>query len=122
MRFAWLAIAAAVIASAVAGGDAHAAKSFETGNDLWMMCGSTSTGLPPARCESYVIGTFDGYQTISQYNAINGPRICAVGDISNHQITDVVRRYFEIHPEDRHYSAASSIYVALSQAFPCRTK
>jgi len=44
---------------------------------------------------------------------------CIPKNIIAKQLVDIVTQYLKEHPADRHYTAASEVYVAITNAFPC---
>lgn len=93
------------------------AQTFKTGNDLLELCRSK---LPTelAICIGYVVGVSDAITAApNQY----GPqRVCVPVGATQGQVRDLVVKRLEQHPEVRHFRAASSAYVALQEAFPCK--
>jgi hypothetical protein len=90
---------------------------FESGNDLLQLC--SSVGESKGLCMGFMEGVMD---TVASYPALQTSLgICfpAIGAITRQQLLDIGRRELLVHPEERHYSAASEVIVALKTAFPC---
>jgi hypothetical protein len=51
---------------------------------------------------------------------IAGDRVCIPSEATLAQVRDVVIRYLQEHPEERHYAASSLSLRALVLAFPCK--
>jgi hypothetical protein len=56
---------------------------------------------------------------VEHRNGAYGSHAC-VPENSTQQLVDVVKRYLDQHPEQRHYSATSFAAAALAAAFPCK--
>ena len=59
---------------------------------------------------SYIIGVAD---------ALSGTTICVTNQNSAGQLTAVVRKYLDDHPDRWQFTASSLVQDALQQAFPC---
>ena len=111
---------AIVLAAAVAGGF-PAAKAqlsndkpiFLSGNKLLEICRSKS-----AACSGYVMGALDQdlLATTAQHEK---PRFCWPPNVTSTQVADLVTLFLENNPDQRHYSAASTVLVVTMKAFPC---
>ena len=89
-------------------------QTFLSGNQLHENCSSTSLA-DKQECIGYVIGVLDALGSLPK------PMFCIPLEVvSRQQVSDVVRRWLENHPEKRHYAANSLVFHAISQAFPCR--
>lgn len=51
-----------------------------------------------------------------------GKYICTPDGVTATQKKDIVVRYLQVHPEERHYNAASTVWAAFKVAFPCAKK
>ena len=71
-----------------------------------------------AGCYDYVVGVSD---MILDFPAISGikPTVCYPNGVTAGQIVDVAVQYLASHPQERHYTASSTVLRALRQAFPC---
>ena len=113
VRITTLAIATAL----AAGASARAQGAFLTGNDLFTACTGTRTAAD-ADCTGYVTGVADALLAVQGFGE-GAPSVCLSANVTRGQMRDVVPRYLERNPQDRHYGAASTTFVALRQAFPC---
>ena len=66
----------------------------------------------------HVAGSMDNYEVMKRFVG-RAPAICRLPGLTAIQASDVVRRYLSEHPELRHNSAASLIFVAMAEVFPC---
>jgi hypothetical protein len=89
---------------------------FYTGNELWSHC-SDESAYSSGLCMGFVMGIAD---VMGAGSAILGARVCLPERVNGGETRDVVKRYLELHPERRHYAAASLVLDALAQAFPCK--
>ncbi len=97
---------------------ALAAPSLD-GNKLYEYCAAKEGFFQSGLCSGYIFGVVDGLSTA--HIGLNAPApFCVPQGVTNGQIVDVVVRYFEATPEQRHFTAASTIAVALMKAFPCK--
>jgi len=104
----------AVLLSAVSPSNAQTADipSFVTGNELaqWF------TNRPNI-ANAYVLGVWDQHSSFQV--GLGQKTICMPTQVSRKQAAEVVKRYVNEHPEQRHYAAAAMVTVALTAAFPC---
>jgi Rap1a immunity proteins len=84
---------------------------FYDGNQLHTLCIAQNSF-----CSGYVAGIAD---VLQNQNANN---LCIPKNATVGQITDVVKKYLTDHPEMRHFSGFSIVFVALETAFPCAVK
>lgn len=86
---------------------------YESGNDLWGLCGEVTSGPSPGGCTSYIAGASDGisWSPITQF--------CPSPGVTAGQVADVVRQYLWSHPERRNHAAVELVGNALKTAFPC---
>lgn len=107
MRKIILTAAAILVASQASAG------SFYNGNGLHSLCQSNRDVA-----RFYVIGLIDA---VNDFATVNGfkPYLCLPDKVTAEQVTDVTCKYFEDHPERRHYTAGGSTMKALREAFPC---
>jgi len=93
---------------------------FFTGADLLKRC-DPDPAVPT--CIAYVIGANDAYELA--FAAVGVPKpegtasYCVPDDAAARQLAGVVAKYLRAHPEKLHLGAASIVWTALSQAFPC---
>ncbi|QIE54961.1 hypothetical protein G5B40_05545 [Pikeienuella piscinae] len=104
------------------------------GNELYETCTDENPVLA-AFCVGYIIGYVEGspwgaFVVLNRLapkddNAVANALAreflgsCPPENASNSQLTDVVKKYLEEHPETRHESARTLIWQAFSEAFPC---
>ena len=69
-------------------------------------------------CRGYVIGAVD---TASNFypGVLKARAYCVPVGTPTDQVTDKVVRYLEAHPEQKDWSAATEVLLALQQAYPC---
>ena len=102
------------VVQATAAQDGSSTEAFMSGNQLYELCRTDRSS-----CISYVEGAVDA--TNATLAAIGRrPAICTPTGITAGQVTDLAKLYFEKNPEKRHYSAASSVALAMIEAFPCK--
>lgn len=92
------------------------------GNSLLEMCKSQEIGLLNG-CAGYIAGAIDMLQNTNELRLEDGGsrfKICIPAGLDPQQAVDVVKNSISAHPEFRHYRAAFSILVALTDAFPCQ--
>ena len=88
-----------------------------TGNELLGYCeneGEYSRGL----CDGFIDGAGDGFQSFALYIGRRLP-FCYPEVFTVGQVRHVIVKYLKEHPQDLHYSAADSAFLALGDAFPC---
>jgi hypothetical protein len=69
----------------------------------------------PATAMFYVAGVLDSLLL----NGSNAP-VCIPAESTLAQARDVVCKYLRDNPAKRHYNTASSVWMAQSQAWPCK--
>jgi hypothetical protein len=94
---------------------ASARGAGSSGNDLWTYC--TGTTFQQGMCLGLVMGIADA---MTAPGGIFGRRACFSSEATAGQARDVVKRYLEQQPEQRHYPAVYLVVHALSEAFPCK--
>ena len=90
---------------------------FYTGNILYDFMTSQVVGERGAAI-AYVAGVADADELTVTTRRI-APPFCIPKGVTGSQATDVVKKYLEVHPEQRHYPAAGLVVVAFAEAFPC---
>jgi hypothetical protein len=88
---------------------------FRNGNSLLEDCQAPAGAPGSIVCAGYVFAIAD----VQLYGDIGGVRSCVPANVTGKQVIDVVTRYLQQHPEQRHYGAASLVAHALSENFPC---
>ena len=86
--------------------------SFLKGNALYEKC----TGQVQAD-KMFCLGYIDGVVEIF-FGTKHGPP-CPPAGISDQQVKDVVINYLKAHPEKRNYTAATTVVVAVGDAWRC---
>lgn len=106
-----------------------------TGNQLFSTCNVDKETPLYAFCTGYVIGYVEG-RNWGTFTAVNGlvgtentaeanelgNRLvghCIPEDADYQQLIDVAVSYMRRHPESRHESARSLIWLSFVEAFPC---
>lgn len=88
-------------------------QSFYKGNDHTDDCLAVGASV-----NGYVTGAIDTY-SIGGTNGAPYMQICMPDAVTAGQATAVYCKYLADHPEDRHYNAASLIWAAMNDAWPC---
>lgn len=106
--------AAALAIIFIASPDLLTAESFFNGNQHFSNCTSNW-----AFVAGYVSGALDTYMIGETFS--DGPymKICPPPSITVSQATDVYCKFLSDHPEDRHFNAASLIWAAMNEVWPC---
>ena len=95
---------------------AHAAT---TGNDLLRFCTSDANSVEQSFCLGYLHGLVDGVMVIKISEA--RPQVFDIpAGVDILQVRDVVVRFLKENPKDRHLSAATLVFKALTEAFPSK--
>jgi hypothetical protein len=92
-------------------------ESIESGNTLLAKC----VGPPETQliCAGYTAGVYDMINLLETTNAV--PKVhCFPPGVTRLQLHDVVVRYLQENPEQRHVGAAALVRDALQEAWPCR--
>jgi hypothetical protein len=87
-----------------------------TGKELWPLCtskGATENSL----CFGYVTAIAEA---MGQPTGVYGWRACVPEQVTRKQVVDVVMRYLDQHPEERHSTAGSLVANVLAKAFRCK--
>jgi len=105
-----------ILVTTVAFGESY----YETGNLLYEKL-TSSNAFAKGYAAGYVAAIVDDRQLAQNMGELSegGLRVCVPNEATVRQIIDVVKKYLENNPENRHYGAASSVVLALRQAFPC---
>ena len=89
-------------------------SSFLSGNKLFDSCAGVVRR--PGHCTGYTTGIVDALAS----GPIYGWEACVPEKVTAAQVRDIVVKYLQDNPQDRHYLAAGIAAKALSIAFPCR--
>ena len=104
---------------AIGGAQAHAEVGFYSGNKLYNECVGNSEQQSIRL--AYVAGAVDMMLALEQFTP--NKLICNMDAAADtRQVSDIVRNYMIVHPESRHYTAASLVVIAINAAFPCQEK
>jgi hypothetical protein len=108
-----LLVVLAGVGSASAGGTY---ESLESGNTLLAKC----VGPPELQlvCGGYTAAIYDTIAMLEAGGAVPKHH-CFPPDVTRLQIRDVIVRYLQGHPAERHTGAASLASDALQEAWPC---
>lgn len=92
------------------------AAGFATGNGLYQDLTSADP-FTRGTALGYIAGVADAGET----GPVQGFRFCLSSrDITAGQLRDIVKRYLDQYPAERHDLASRLTAKALAQAFPCR--
>lgn len=89
-----------------------AAAYFYTGNELWTFCKNESS----SSCLVYILSAVDMHTAAVE----DGKFFCIPPKVTGGQIEDVVKKYLQDNPADRHKPAAFLVIDALQAVFPCK--
>lgn len=109
-------VVAGLICVAGATGAGEGIHTFMTGNMLHDACQNEEY-----KAYAYVMGATDMTTLMAARVDERLVRPCISTSIMTSQAVDVACNYLQEHPEERHWSASRSVWVALSEAFPCPT-
>ena len=84
--------------------------SFETGNQLYTDCQTK----PPNYCMGYIMGVIDSLIVFDYF--------CLPERATQGQLRDVVVKYLDEHPAERHQRGDGLVLTAIKMAFPCPAK
>ena len=94
--------------------------SFESGNNLLEMCGSSDRSLNGV-CVGYIEAIVDAMHIVQDSGGtVNGWRACIPQGVTVRRLRDLVIRFLRAHPELRPRAAIDLVTNALAEAFPCR--
>ena len=82
-----------------------------TGNELRQWCNQQGDPIAEGFCLGYVVGVRDIL-----------PEDCVPQTVTNGQLVDVVRKYFEANTEDRDAPGAWLMFSAAGEAFHCNRR
>jgi hypothetical protein len=90
------------------------------GNTLYKDCsskpGKSGDDFQVGVCTGYVVGIAE---VMFSGNQVNGFRACAPEGITRRQVTDIVVKWLNENPTERHRAAVGLVAAALTKAFPC---
>jgi hypothetical protein len=96
------------------------ANMFYDGNRLYEICTApeekhASWGV----CLGFILGAHDAVRDAQELGFLAGKIHCTPTNATTGQVRDVVVRYLEEHPAERHINASALVADALREAFPC---
>ena len=100
-----------------------ASADFEVGKTLLFKCqkGEGSDATSPmfyGFCTGYIEAVVDSLKGADR--GVNGFVFCPPGNATIKQLRNGVRSSLEANPQHLHFTAASLVAKALSEAFPCK--
>ncbi len=108
----WLAAALLYHTPASAEGD----PLNKSGNAFLTECG---TGPHNFKCLGYVAGLRDGIDVAEM--ASRKETVCIPSEVTAGQMYDVIAAHIRANPANRHFPTPVLAYIALTQAFPCKS-
>ncbi|SRR6266446_6244758 len=108
-----IALLAAFLLAASVRGDFYDGNKLKDGLEHFKKRANEIEALDGMKAVGYVLGVHDVYR---------GSLACGPSTATAGQLVDIVLKYLETYPEERHYNAASLVRNALMMAFPCSTK
>jgi len=91
------------------------------GNNLLRVCETSGKfEFHPGVCSGYLMGALDLEEALANNGLLKEPLFCMPEDVDISQLTDIVMKYLNEHPESRHESAGKLEINALQEAFPCK--
>jgi hypothetical protein len=109
-----LAVLSVLFVSPAASSEQTHFPAFVDGNELWKYCDNVVDGRRNPACYGYTMGVVDGIM----YWTEPTETLC-LDKIDRVQIVDLLVRRLSEHPETRHHGAASLVYSAIKDSFPC---
>ena len=86
---------------------------FQNGNELLTLNSDANNTVRKGIYIGYIEGVID---------ALGGILICPTSEMNARQASDIVTKYLEKHPENRHLSGDLLIVRAIQEVFPCPNK
>lgn len=91
-----------------------------TGNDWKEYCAADEQTPKYALCVGYLSGTLDGIRLMQRTSG--SIILCEPpNSVTIPQWVAIIRRYFDQHPEQLHFVAASLVPKIVNSAFPCKS-
>jgi hypothetical protein len=90
---------------------------FLDGNRLLEYCNAPG-GYGEGACDGYIAGVVDS-RLHRQDKGITTAGFCLPDSVNLGQVVWQVSAYLRRHPEELHFTADSTVLIALQQAFPC---
>jgi len=111
MRLRYLAAALLFMPALGISGDA---TTFIAGDELQHDCEKKADS-----CAGYIAGVVDTIATLSDWGVIAEKPFCLPNHATLYQLSRVMVKYFNEHPEELHLTASSLVLTTLPEAFPC---
>ena len=108
---------ALVLAALLAAPSAAKAQSLTNGNGYLSRCDAPADGWGSI-CAAFAGGALEAF-TAAEYAFKTAP-LCTPDAVTFAQIQGVLVKYLRANPEKRHFTTASSLWIAVAQAFPCQ--
>jgi hypothetical protein len=86
---------------------------YQNGNKLKTDMNSDGT-YGKSFAMGYIVGTTEVLE--------DWGKVCVANGVTQGQLTDVVRKYFDDNPESLHKPAYMLVYFALRKVWPCKTE
>jgi hypothetical protein len=104
-----------------------ASAEMKTGNDLLPACNAAVDFMDKhevrsgaIECVAYVNGFIDGEQ-LGEFAATGIAVICPENNVSTGQLIRVAVKWMKEHPEKLNDPASACLFIALKEAFACKT-
>jgi len=89
-----------------------------SGNDLLRDCTNENVKASQSFCVGFIAGTWSGAAIEGADYHPNKPNFVIPNEADLRQLKDVVVKFLNGHPEERHLSAGVLVLLALKEAFP----
>lgn len=106
----WFCAMIVVLAASACANAAVPVQKFISGNELWTLCQDRGP-----ECQYYVAGVADALEMVS----VRLTNICRPTPTHIMQMVDVLMKWLEDHPAERHRPAAKLAGLAFAEAWPC---
>jgi hypothetical protein len=97
----------------------HPAAAESSGNDVIEDCNAPEGSAKWSFCFGYILGNLDQIIVLQRARVLPN-KYCPPSGITQDQMFAVWRRYWSMHPDQRHMAAPALIFLMMSEAFPCR--
>ncbi len=115
--------ACALLAASLPWGSAALAAEEVNGHDLLKQCERLGSGLEQnyyaGTCAGYIVGVIDSHNGVVSADLMPEPHFCVPSKVDRAQLVDQVVSYVEEHPEQHDFGAATLVWIALVQRYPC---
>ena len=101
------------------GTNAYAIDVYRNGKHLGAECANSASAFDQGKCLGFILGVADTMEWTVSLGAVT-KTYCAPEEARGAQVTKVVVKYLDSHPEQLHLAAASLVVVAFEDAFPCQ--